>query len=68
VLVESDQGVPVEKIDLGVTYLMIQFWARLYGHVTLEVFGNYPIPMSKPDVLFESMLADLAREIGLYSG
>ena len=68
VLVESDQDVPVEKIDLGVTYLMIQFWARLYGHVTLEVFGNYPIPMSKPDVLFESMLIDLAREIGLYSG
>lgn len=47
------------------TYLMIQFWARLYGHVTLEVFGNYPIPFSKPDVLFDAMLADLAREIGL---
>ncbi|MEV6906322.1 TetR/AcrR family transcriptional regulator [Amycolatopsis sp. NPDC051071] len=56
---------PLEKLDLGVTYLMIQFWARLYGHVTLEVFGNYPIPFSKPDVLFDAMLADLAREIGL---
>lgn len=67
VLGESDQ-VPVEKLDLGVTYLMIQFWARLYGHVTLEVFGNYPIPMSKPDILFESMLIDLAREIGLDRG
>jgi len=66
----TDQGLkfPAEKLDLGVTYLMIQFWARLYGHVTLEVFGNYPIPVSKPDILFEAMLIDLAREIGLYSG
>ncbi|KFU79147.1 regulatory protein, tetR family [Amycolatopsis lurida] len=65
VLKESGATFPLEKLDLGVTYLMIQFWARLYGHVTLEVFGNYPIPFSKPDVLFEAMLADLAREIGL---
>jgi AcrR family transcriptional regulator len=66
----TDQGLkfPAEKLDLGVTYLMIQFWARLYGHVTLEVFGNYPIPVSKPDILFEAMLIDLAREIGLYTG
>ncbi|MEV7551688.1 TetR/AcrR family transcriptional regulator [Amycolatopsis sp. NPDC089917] len=65
VLEESGETFPLEKLDLGVTYLMIQFWARLYGHVTLEVFGNYPIPFSKPDVLFDAMLADLAREIGL---
>lgn len=65
VLSESGVELPAEKLDLGVTYLMIQFWARLYGHVTLEVFGNYPIPVSKPDVLFDSTLADLAREIGL---
>ncbi|MFE0019956.1 TetR/AcrR family transcriptional regulator [Amycolatopsis sp. NPDC059021] len=65
VLTESGLDLPAEKLDLGVTYLMIQFWARLYGHVTLEVFGNYPIPVSKPDVLFDSTLADLAREIGL---
>ncbi|WP_026360531.1 TetR/AcrR family transcriptional regulator [Amycolatopsis nigrescens] len=65
VLNESGLDFPADKLDLGTTYLMIQFWARLYGHVTLEVFGNYPIPVSKPDVLFDAMLADLAREIGL---
>jgi AcrR family transcriptional regulator len=65
VLTASGQEFPAEKLDLGTTYLMIQFWARLYGHVTLEVFGNYPIPVSKPDILFDAMLLDLAREIGL---
>ncbi|WP_406639805.1 TetR/AcrR family transcriptional regulator [Amycolatopsis sp. WGS_07] len=66
VLKESGREIPAEKLDLGLTYLMITFWARLYGHVTLEVFGNYPIPVSKPDVLFEAMLTDLARDVGLY--
>jgi AcrR family transcriptional regulator len=66
VFADSGPAFPAERLDLGVTYLMIQFWARLYGHVTLEVFGNYPLPVSKPDILFDAMLLDLAREIGLY--
>lgn len=44
---------------------MIQFWARLYGHVTLEVFGNYPIPITHPDVLFDATLVDIGRSIGM---
>jgi len=61
----ASSGLPTAKLDLGTTYLMIQFWARLYGHVTLEVFGNYPIPVSNPDAVFDAVLADLAREVGL---
>ncbi|GAB2674486.1 TetR/AcrR family transcriptional regulator [Nocardia goodfellowii] len=64
-LSESGQKFPAEKLDLGVTYLMIQIWARLYGHVTLEVFGNYPIPLSHPEILFDAMLTDLGRNAGL---
>lgn len=47
------------------TYLMMQFLGRLYGHVTLEVFGNYPLPVREPDALFDALLTDLAREIGV---
>jgi AcrR family transcriptional regulator len=67
VLTQSGVDFPPDKLDLGMTYLMIQFWARLYGHITLEVFGNYPIPLSKPDAVFDALLADLAREINLES-
>jgi AcrR family transcriptional regulator len=67
VLRESGVEFPPDKLDLGTTYVMIQFWARLYGHITLEVFGNYPIPMSKPDAVFDALLADLARDVGLTS-
>jgi len=67
VLGEAGVEFPREKLDLGTTYVMIQFWARLYGHITLEVFGNYPIPMSKPDAVFDALLADLANQIGIES-
>jgi AcrR family transcriptional regulator len=65
VLAESGQKFPAEKLDLGVTYLMITFWARIYGHVTLEVFGNYPMTMDDPDALFDAILEDLGRSIGV---
>jgi AcrR family transcriptional regulator len=65
VLRETGVDLPPDKLDLGTTYVMIQFWARLYGHITLEVFGNYPIPLAKPDAVFDALLADLAHEIGL---
>lgn len=67
-LSESGQKFPAEKLDLGVTYLMTQIWARLYGHVTLEVFGNYPLPLSDPEVMFDAVLADLAGSWGLTQG
>jgi hypothetical protein len=38
---------------------------RLYGQVALEVFGRFPFAVSAPDLLFESMLAELAEEVGL---
>ncbi|WP_051133274.1 TetR/AcrR family transcriptional regulator [Nocardia paucivorans] len=65
VLAASGQKFPAEKLDLGVAYLMMTLWARLYGHVTLEVFGNYPMAVSDPDELFEAVLADLVRSVGL---
>ncbi|GAA5057913.1 TetR/AcrR family transcriptional regulator [Nocardia callitridis] len=64
-LSDAEPSLSAEKIDLGVTYLMIQVWARLYGHVTLEVFGNYPIPLSNPEILFDAMLTDLGATAGL---
>ncbi|GGL35795.1 TetR/AcrR family transcriptional regulator [Nocardia jinanensis] len=68
VLARSGQKFPAEKLDLGVAYLMMTMWARLYGHVTLEVFGNYPMPVSDPEVLFDAVLTDLAAGIGLTTG
>ncbi|MBF6353300.1 TetR/AcrR family transcriptional regulator [Nocardia higoensis] len=64
-LAGTGENFPADKLDLGLTYLMITLWARLYGHVTLEVFGNYPLPVSDPEALFDTVLADLARDFGI---
>src|SRR5690606_40338109 len=61
-LAGTGEHFPADKLGLGLTYLMITLWARLYGHVTLEVFGNYPLPVRDPDALFDAVLADLRSE------
>lgn len=64
----SDQPgdpIPADRLPLGVAYRMVQYWTRIYGHVTLEVFGNFPMPVTKPDALFDAMLSEIAQEMGL---
>ncbi|WP_086818700.1 TetR/AcrR family transcriptional regulator [Allokutzneria sp. NRRL B-24872] len=56
--------VPEEKLQLGTIYLMLQWWARLYGHVALEVFGRFPFAVPDAEPLFESMLTELASVVG----
>lgn len=65
VISETGVEVPPERLSVGTAYVMLQFWVRLYGQVALEVFGQFPFPVTDPEPLFESMLADLLREVGL---
>lgn len=53
------------RLSVGTAYVMLRFWVRLYGQVALEVFGQLPFPVTDAEPIFESMLADLAGEVGL---
>ncbi|MFC7618402.1 TetR-like C-terminal domain-containing protein [Actinokineospora soli] len=64
-IAETGVEVPEERLSVGTAYVMLQFWVRLYGQVALEVFGQFPFPVSDAEPLFESMLTDLLREVGL---
>lgn len=64
-LARDGRRIDPNRLPLEVAFLMVQYWIRIYGHVTLEVFGNFPMPVVQPDVLFDAMLAELARELGL---
>jgi AcrR family transcriptional regulator len=64
-LAETGIDLPEHLFPLGAAYTMLRFWVRLYGQVALEVFGRFPSPVSAPELLFESMVAELAAEIGL---
>jgi AcrR family transcriptional regulator len=64
-LAYQDIEVPADTLGLGAMYFMLEFWTRLYGHVALEVFGRFPFQVSNTEPLFESMLTELAAQIGL---
>jgi AcrR family transcriptional regulator len=64
-LTETGVAVPDHVFSLGTAYTMLRFWVRLYGQVALEVFGRFPFPVADAEQLFESMVAELATEVGL---
>jgi AcrR family transcriptional regulator len=64
-LAETGVTVPDDVFSLGTAYTMLRFWVRLYGQVALEVFGRFPFPVTDAEPLFESMVAELAVEVGL---
>ncbi|MGX7823774.1 TetR/AcrR family transcriptional regulator [Actinokineospora sp. 24-640] len=65
VIGETGVEVPAERLSVATAYVMLQFWVRLYGQVALEVFGQYPFPVTDAEHLFEVMLTDLTRDVGL---
>jgi AcrR family transcriptional regulator len=63
-LVPADlTGVPDQLRPL--VWLLERAWARLYGTVTLEVFGHIDPRIVERGLLFRAMLEDQARPLGL---
>ena len=50
-------------LPLGVVAVFLDGWVRLYGSVTLEVFGHLGFALSDPGSLFESMLEGMRRAL-----
>ena len=49
---------------VGLSWVFICAWARLYGTVTLEVFKHMDHAMIQSGALFRSMMQDLGRDLG----
>lgn len=64
-LAATGTDLPEDLFPLGAAYTVLRTWVRLYGQVALEVFGRFPFAVSDPEPLFESMLSELAVEVGL---
>jgi hypothetical protein len=52
-------------LPLGVLQTFLRCWVLLYGTVSMEVFGHMRFALENGSGMFELMLADLARMIGL---
>jgi hypothetical protein len=49
----------------GLTWLLQRGWSRLYGTVTLEVFGHIDARIVEEGHLFRAMIEDQAEPLGL---
>jgi len=56
---------PEQAMDDGAVYFLLRWWVRLYGHVALEVFGRFPFTLADSERLYESLLDELAAELGI---
>ncbi len=50
-------------LPLGALAAYLSGWVRLYGAVTIEVFGHLGFALSDAEPMFEAMLADMRRQL-----
>lgn len=53
------------ELPVGAVLTFLRCWVRLYGMVSLEVFGHLHFALNDPAALFEYTLAELAELVGL---
>jgi AcrR family transcriptional regulator len=49
----------------GMMVVFLRCWALLYGAVSIEIFGHLAVSFDDPDQIFDFILGDLARLVGL---
>jgi AcrR family transcriptional regulator len=49
---------------LGLSWIFIRCWARLYGTITLEIFRHMDLGVIASGALFRAMLEDNGRDLG----
>ena len=52
-----------DVLPLGALAGYLSGWVRLYGSVTIEVFGHLGFALADPEALFEQMLADMSAQL-----
>ncbi|MFG1920797.1 TetR/AcrR family transcriptional regulator [Cryptosporangium sp. NPDC048952] len=54
-----------QPLPLGVTQVFLSSWIRLYGTVSMEVFGQLKFALSDAGPMFEAELRSLAEMLGI---
>jgi AcrR family transcriptional regulator len=58
-------GALAEGLPLGLLLVFLRCWVRLYGIVSLEVFGHLSFALDDGRPMFELMLSEMAPLVGL---
>ena len=52
-------------LPLGVTYVFLHCWMRLYGMVAMEIFGHLRFALDDAEPMFEAELRSMAERLGV---
>jgi hypothetical protein len=52
-------------LPLGAILRFLRCWTKLYGAVSMEVFGHIGFALDDPAPMFDLTLAELAADLGL---
>ncbi len=52
-----------DVLPTGALAAYLSGWVRLYGAVTIEIFGHLGFALTDPEPMFEAMLADMRRQL-----
>ena len=52
-------------LPLGVTYVFLHCWVRLYGMVAMEIFGHLRFALDDAEPMFEAELQSMAERLGV---
>ena len=58
-------GALADGLPLGLLMVFLRCWVRLYGIVSLEVFGHLSFALDDGKPMFELMLSEMAPQVGL---
>jgi AcrR family transcriptional regulator len=53
------------QLPLGVMYVFLSCWIRLYGMVCMEIFGHLRFALEDPEPMFEAELRALGERLGI---
>ncbi|WP_020577827.1 TetR-like C-terminal domain-containing protein [Actinopolymorpha alba] len=61
----ASSGLVIEKLPPAAMAVLLQHWIRIYGLISMETFGHLWHILDDPEPMFEVMLNDLARLVGV---
>jgi len=54
-----------DEISLGARWQFVNYWTRIYGTVSVELFGHLSWALDDSDAVFEHMLRGIATDMGM---
>lgn len=54
-----------DQVGPGGRWQFVTYWSRIFGTVSIEVFGHLSWATANPEAVFERMLAGIAADMGL---